>query len=138
MAFDILSLEIADTTTVEVTNAAGTPQYDGDTPMTITIYSPGTPEGIKAQHLRDERSSTRAVAMMTGKTEKGAGLAKLQERAEFLASITKSLNGWNYAGKQGYESFKALYSNPKLGHVADAVEKAFSDRGNFMPGAATS
>lgn len=138
MTFDISKLEITDTADYHVTDAAGNPQFDGDKPITITIYGQGSAKAIKAQHTYTEKTSARTAAVMHGKTQKGAEEAKIADRADFLASITVSLNGFTYGGKAGFEAYKALYSNPKLGHIADGVEKTYIDRGNFMQSSAMS
>lgn len=126
MTFDINKLAIKDSADWHVTDAKGDPQYDGETPITITVASPGTKKAAKAQFKRDEARSARAVGLMSGKTSKRTEDDELKERAQFLADITESLNGFQYPGDA-----KALYLNLPLGHIADGVEKFFSDRGNF-------
>lgn len=134
--FDITTLEISDSTKYAVTSADGTEQFDEKgRPITITVASPGTEKAMRAQHVRDEKQASRSVALLTGKSQKNAEAAKHTERAEFLAAITESFDNFSYGGKSGYEAYKALYLNPKLGHIADGVEKTFNDRGNFMPDA---
>jgi len=136
--FDISTLEITDTAKYHVTAADGTEQFDDKgREVTITIAGPGTDKAMRAQHVRDEKQATRSVALLTGKSQKNAEEAKRVERAEFLAAITESFDNFTYGGKAGYEAYKALYLNPKLGHIADGVEKTFNDRGNFMPASST-
>jgi hypothetical protein len=127
MSFDINKLEINDSGKYHVTDANGDPQYDGDTPITITVISPGTKKAAQAQFKRDENRSARVLGTMAGKTSKRTEDDELRERAAFLADITESLDGFAYPG-----GAKALYSNLKLGHIADGVEKYFNDRGNFI------
>lgn len=124
--FDINALEIQDSAKYHVTDAKGDPQYEGETPITITVASPGTKKAIKAQFKRDENRNARVLGSMAGKTSKRTEIDEAKERADFLAEITDSLNGFDYPG-----GAKALYMNPKLGHIADGVEKLFNDRGNF-------
>ena len=126
MSFNISSLEILDSATYQVTDAKGEPQYDGETPITITVISPGTKQAARAQFDRDNVRSERVLGQMAGKKSKRTEDDEVRERAEFLAKVTTSLNGFDYPGGP-----KALYSNLKLGHIADGVEKFFNDRGNF-------
>lgn len=141
--FDITELEIGDTAVYHVTDAHGNERFDttdpeNPVPITITIYGPGHEKAVKAEHTRSEKRSTRTVAIMSGKNLKHAEVAANQERAEFLAAITKSFDNFQYAGRTGNDAFRALYLNPKLGHIADGVEKLYNDRGNFVPDSQTS
>lgn len=137
--FDINSLEIADSAKYHVTDAKGDPQYGpSETPITITVASPGTKKAVKAQFKRDENRNARVLGAMANKVSKRTEVDEMSERAQFLADITESLDGFEYTG-----GAKALYMNPKLGHIADGVEKLFNDRGNFsadsvMPSSNTS
>lgn len=124
--FDISKLEITDSAKWHVTDAKGDPQYDGETPITITVTSPGTKKAAKAQFKRDEARSARVLGAMGGKTSKRTEDDEIRERAAFLAEVTESLDGFDYPG-----GAKALYANLKLGHIADGVEKFFNERGNF-------
>lgn len=125
--FDISKLEITDSGKHQVTDAKGEVQYDeAGNPITITVVSPGTKKAAKAQFKRDEARSARVLGAMGGKTSKRTEDDEIKERAAFLAEVTESLDGFDYPG-----GAKALYSNLKLGHIADGVEKFFNDRGNF-------
>lgn len=125
--FDITKLEIADSAEAHVTDARGVPQYDSKgKAITITVASPGTKKAMRAQFQRDEAARTRTFAQMAGKSNKRTEDDEMKDRAEFLAAITESLNGFEYPG-----GAKALYMNSKLGHIADLVQKTYDDRGNF-------
>lgn len=129
--FDILALAIADTAKWHVTDAAGNPQYldrEQTQPVTITVISPGTKKAAAAEFKRNEARSARLIGGMAGKTSKRTEVDEINERAQFLADITVSLDGFDFPG-----GAKALYQNLPLGHIADGVEKFFGDRGNFMP-----
>lgn len=130
--FDMTKLEISDEAKYHVTDAKGDPQYDGDTPITITVASPGTKKAAKASFKRDEARSARVLGSMAGKTSKRTEVDEAKERAEFLADITESLDGFDYPG-----GARALYLNAKLGHIADGVEKFYNDRGNFSADSST-
>lgn len=128
--FDITQLEIEDSAKYQVTDAKGEPQVDETgAPITITITSPGTKKAAVAIFKRDEARSARVLGAMGGKASKRTEDDELRERADFLASVTESLDGFTYSG-----GARALYLNLKLGHIADGVEKFFNDRGNFYDG----
>lgn len=130
--FDLTKLEIKDEAKYHVTDAKGDPQYDGDQPITITLASPGTKKASKASFKRDQARSSRVLGEMGGKTSKRTEVDEMKERAEFLAEISESLDGFEYPG-----GARALYMNPKLGHITDGVEKFFNDRGNFSADSST-
>lgn len=131
--FDLSKLEITDSAEYHVTDAKGDPQYDdAGNPITITVTSPGTKEAVRAQFKRDQLRSARVLGEMAGKTSKRTAEDEAKERAEFLAEMAGKCNGFEYPG-----GARAMYMNPKLGHITEGVEKFFNDRGNFAPGSST-
>lgn len=143
--FDINKLAITDSAKWHVTDAAGNPQYydhptDKDengkpvqVPITITVASPGTKKAARAGFKRSEARSARMVGTMAGKTSKRTEVDEINERAQFLADITESLDGFDFPG-----GAKALYQDLPLGHIADGVEHLHNDRGNFVGSSPTS
>ncbi|MBY0455260.1 MAG: hypothetical protein K2Q11_10330 [Burkholderiaceae bacterium] len=132
--FDLRSLSIAQTADMPVRDAAGEPQFaaDGETPITITLHSPGSKPYQRAKHALEDRANTRYLARAQGKTDgKQTAEEKLRERAEFLASCTVSINGASFGDVSGYEGFKALYADITVGHIADDAEKFLAERANF-------
>jgi hypothetical protein len=128
--FNIHTLAITDSAKWHVTDAAGNPQYldaEQTQPVTITVISPGTKKAAAAEFKRNEARSARLIGGMAGKTSKRTEVDEINERAQFLADITVSLDGFEFVGGP-----KALYQNLPLGHIADGVEKFFNDRGNFI------
>lgn len=124
--FDINTLAIADSTKWHVTDATGKPQYDGDKPITITIHSPGTAKAAQADFNYSKKRSDRMMMKAGGQTVIWTEADERRERAEFLAEITISLDGFEYRG-----GAPALYSNIKLPHIANGVHKTFNELGNF-------
>lgn len=124
--FDINSLAIADTAKWHVTDASGKPQYDGDTPITITLHSPGTKKGAQAQFDYAKKRQERTYKQVGGQTVIWTEADERRERAAFLAEITVSLDGFEVRG-----GAPALYADIKLPHIADGVQKTFNELGNF-------
>lgn len=132
--FQIKTLAIQATATLPVRSAAGEPQFDGDKPVTITLYGPGSKQYQAAKHRAEERNSTRAFARMQGKPEgKQTVQDKITERAEFLAACTASFNNFGIDGLAGHELYLAVYSDIEIGHIADDCEKLLGERANFLP-----
>lgn len=132
--FDLRSLSIAQTADMPVRDAAGEPQFaaDGETPITITLHSPGSKQHQRAKHAAEERNNTRAFARMQGKADgKISAEEKVRERAEFLAACTVSINGASFGDVAGHEGFKSLYADITVGHIADDAEKFLAERANF-------
>lgn len=130
--FDITQLETTDTAKFHVVNAKGAPQYDGETPITITAYGPGTKRAAEAKHRRDKANTKRVLAGVGGKEEERSEAEERTERAAFLAAVTASLDGFTVDG-----GAEALFKNPKLRYLADAFEKWWNDSGNFSGDSAT-
>lgn len=129
MKFDIRKLAIAATADYHVTDAAGNPQYldAAETqPVLITVHSPGTKKAAAAEFKRNEARSARLIGGMAGKTSKRTEQDEINERAQYLADITATMN-FDYTGGP-----LALYKDLPLGHIADGVEKFHGDRGNFI------
>lgn len=124
--FDLTTLETVDTAKFHVINAKGVPQYDGDTPITITAHGPGTKRAADAKHRRDKANTKRVLAGVGGKEEERTEAEERRERAAFLAEVTASLDGFTVEGGAA-----ALFANPKLRYLADAFEKWWNDAGNF-------
>jgi hypothetical protein len=71
---------------------------------------------------------TRSIAALRGKTNKNAAEEQAQLRAEFLASVTASIDNFPIEGGS-----LALYANPKLGYITAQVDKFLGETENFMP-----
>lgn len=129
MNFDIKKLSIQETAKFHVMDAHGEMQYDDQgNAITITAHSPGTRKAARAQFKRDESRSARVMGQMAGKSSKRNEQDDINERAEFLAEVTVSLDNFEFPGGP-----RALYSDLPLGHVANDFEKWWNDRGNFAP-----
>ena len=104
----------------------------------ITVHSPGTKEFQKAKHTFDAKRSDSTLALMSGKGDTKREAEEEQKHvAEFLASVTKSFNGFDYEGRHGYEAYKAAYLDLEIAHVASDLNKYLGNRGNFLPPKAT-
>lgn len=135
MDFDFSSLEIGDSAPYQVTDARGNDIVIGGAPLTLQIASPGTKKAVAAQFKRDENRNARVMGAAAGMKSKRTSDDELRENAEFLMAITEGCSHPNigYKGKTGLDAIRAMYMEPKLGHVADGVLKFHYDRGNFAP-----
>lgn len=134
MTFDIRTLAISNTADMPVRDAAGEKQFDADgNPCSITLFSPGTKKYNSAMHARNTRNSERVMQKMQGKADgKQSADDAIEERAEFLASVTSSFNNFGIEGLAGYDLCRAVYSDLEIGHIADGAEKFLAERANFM------
>ncbi|WP_109808418.1 hypothetical protein [Sphingosinithalassobacter portus] len=137
---DITQHKVADTSAIHIKNAAGEPLYDGDKPVRIHVYGPGS----KAYATVEARQSARAVKRMQdndGKVTVAPHEERLQQAAEDLAAITVRFENLEYPpakGKEGAELFEAVYADPALGFIANQVRKFVGDWGNFRAGSGAS
>lgn len=138
--FDLSQLEISDSAIYQITDARGNDVVVDGKPLTLTIASPGTKKAVSAQFKRDEARSARLVGTMGGVKSKRTAEDEQRERADFLMAITEGCShaDVSYNGKTGMDALRAMFMEPKLGHVADGAEKFHGDRGNFFAGSANS
>lgn len=125
---DISGFSVEETTRVLITDATGAPiTGDDGAQISVTVYGPGSATFQSAQGRRN--------AALVESVRKGKRLqpdAQRQLDAAFLAACTASFNGFHYHGSAtGYETFKAAYTDPKIGFLAEQVDSALSDWGNF-------
>lgn len=130
--FDILAEAVVDTADCELNKANGEPMRNatGDR-CSITLYGPSTDQFAQMQARQRKRMRER---IGRGKGEV-ATETENREKAEDLASITKSLNHFTFPGefKRDGDMFSALYLERKLGFVFDQANSFVSDWGNFSP-----
>ncbi len=137
--FDITQAAVAETSTLELNNAADEPLLGSDGKrLSITLYGPGSEPFQKAASRRQNKLFERLK-------KKGKGELSPEEQradqAQFLAALTVSFNGFTYppAGKaSGAELFKAAYADRSIGFVTDQVQAFVGDWGNFSPKLETS
>jgi hypothetical protein len=135
---DITKLKAVDTAALHLKNADGELLYDGDKPVRIIVYGPGS----KAYGVVEARQSARAVKRMQdndGKITVAPHEERVKETAEDLAAITVRFENLDYppAGKaEGAELFQAVYADPQLGFIAKQVSKFVADWSNFRAGSA--
>lgn len=128
--FDISTVAARDTFDSMLVNGDDSPLLDAaGKQLSITIYGPGSEQYAAAQAARNQRLMTRMAkrgskAMLT-REEQDA------ENAEFLASCTASLNGFAYEGRTDRAGVVALYSNHRLGFIAEKVNRDMGDWANF-------
>lgn len=136
---NLKSLAIEPTGKYKVTDAAGNVQYqeDGETPLTITLHSPGTKTFQAALHDFNSKKSGGLASLMKGKNEKADPAADARDLAVFLAAVTISFDGFDYEGRIGNAAYRAAYEDIEIGHIADGLNKFLGDRGNFLPAPAT-
>ena len=127
--FEITSLAVKDTFTLELVNANDEPLLDAaGKPLSVTVYGPGSKAYQRAQAARTQRMLDRMAKK--GKLKLTAE-EQTREQAEFLAACTVSLNGWAYKGEATPEAIEAAYLDPSIGFIADQVAKAVGDWANF-------
>lgn len=133
--FDITTQAVAETAPIHVRGADGLPLYHDGKPVRILLYSPGSPAFAEVE----DRQTARAVKRMQdndGKLTVAPQEQRSAELADDLASVTAGFENLAYppAGdQQGKELYRALYSDKRLGFIAEQVQKALRDWGNFAP-----
>lgn len=129
--FDISTLAVKETATIDLDTATGEPLLDSNgQQLSITVYGPGSRQFQKAQSARNR-------AIMDYVRKGGKKMKDDEQRsldAEFLAACTASFNGFGYKDLVGYEMFKSAYLDPGIGFISEQINKAIGDWSNFTQG----
>lgn len=133
--FDLSQYELSDTAIITLKNVRGDDDLKGNdgNPVTVEVYSPGSPEGVKATH-----KFSRKVALRRIRTEREGRLmddeAEGAERdyVEKLIGFTKSFSA-NFPVKPA-----DVYSNPRLAYIPKQVDEAISKYATFSKGSSGS
>lgn len=140
---DITAEAVTETATLHLKNASGELMYadaERTKPRQVILYGPGS----KQFALVESRQSARSLKRYTDNDNKVTAPSaeeKEREEAEDLATMTKGFVNFTYppAGDaQGFDLFKAVYADKKLGFIAKQVNKFAADWGNFKGGSAQS
>lgn len=129
-AFDVSAFELEDTAVLEVQNVRRTGDllFNGQ-PVRITIYSPGSKQGVRALHKSSLAAQMALRATFQGKIDKDGPQQADENRAAKLVAITASIENFPIPGGAA-----KLYGNPKLRDIADQVEEFFGNGANFSRG----
>jgi hypothetical protein len=127
-AFDLSQFETLDTAILTVQTPKGDDLLVGGEKVTITLYGEGSKQYVNAKYKLDNAMQTRSIAALRGKSNKNAAEEQAQLRAEFLASVTASIDNFPIEG-----GALALYNNPKLAYITAQVDKFLGETENFMP-----
>lgn len=127
MIFDVSQFEMADTATLKVRNLRGDDylMVDGNI-VTIELYSPGSPEGVRAMHKAGQLAAMRLNSVVRGEVSKDAAEESDAEEIEKLTMFTKAINHFPISG-----GARALYSNPRLRYIRSQVENFLGKSANF-------
>ena len=128
MTFDVSKYELEDTAVLSLKNARGDDDLigeDGASPVTIEVYSPGSPQGVKALHKSGRAAQLRIFRSMRGEFDPRDAENADREQVEKLVAFTKSISG-NFP-----LSPHAVYGNPRLVYINRQVEEYIGKLGNF-------
>lgn len=126
MDFDVSQHELRDTCVITLKSQRGDDSLGTDgQPITVELWSPGSDAGVKAL-----AEAGRAQGLRMMRTFKGDLDPKDAEKAE--RERVRKLTGFTKAISQNCPlTPEQVFSNPKLCHWRDQVEKAVSDYSNF-------
>lgn len=132
-AFDVSQYELEDTAVITLKRTNGTDLIgaDGVNPVTIEIYSPGSPQGVKALHRSAFKQQMRLTRTLRGEATAKDAEESDRDQAEKLSSFTKALSNFPVAPLE-------FFSNPRLRHLHKQVDEGVSNFGNFEKGPSAS
>lgn len=130
MDFDVTKYELEDTAVLTVRNARGDDVLigaDGINPVTIEMYGPGSPEGVRARHKAERAGQLRTYRALRNDSDPNDAVNAERELVERLLIVTKTLNNWG-------QSPKELYGNPRLRFITRQAEEFQVKEANFSKG----
>lgn len=130
-------LALAATGTMIVKDAKGEEVSDENGKWSITFTSPGTEKYEVALAKHKKRTAGNLKSLMGGKDDAQDPAQERLDRADFLAAVTDSFNGFDYEGKKGHAAFRAAYADLELIHVAQQADQYLGNLGNFSKPPAT-
>jgi len=142
-SFDIAALAVSDTSILHLKGPDDELLYsdaEKTQPVTVELYGPGSDQYAAVEKRISDRNIER---MLKGKKKAqiSAESAKA-DRLEKLIGCTKAFSpNFRYtpAGDaQGDAFHRAVYSDPRIGFIADQVLAHIGDWANFTPSSATS
>ncbi|MBY8826123.1 hypothetical protein [Sphingomonas colocasiae] len=140
---NILEKEVLETGTLHLKDADGDLMYDvtkdpkgeeSKKPVNVVLFGPASPEYAKANAKRGSRNLVRA---RKGKKELSADEI-FEDGVRYLCDITSHFENLELGDLTGDALTKAVYSNRKLGFIADQVHAHVGDWENFSKASAQS
>lgn len=125
---DIRKFAVEATGRLHLRDANDELMYEGELPMAVNLYGPGSKQYAKATAAQQNRMIDKLKRK--GKTEQSAE-SKAAEAAEFLTDCTASFENVDYEDLVGAELARAVYSDVTIGFIADQVAKHLGDWSNF-------
>ncbi|HSW83535.1 MAG TPA: hypothetical protein VLH12_08675 [Usitatibacter sp.] len=129
-AFDISQYELNDSAILTFKNSRGDDDMigaDGVSAAKARIYSPGSPQGIKALHKSSRLAQMRMFKTLRGDFDPQDAVNADREAAEKLASFTAEFVNFPVAPLD-------VYSNPRLVYMAKQVEEFIGKYASFSKG----
>lgn len=133
-AFDVADYEIADTAILTVKNMRGDDLLIGAdkvNPVTIELYSPGSPQGVKALHKSGRQAQLRTFRTIRGEFDPNDAAQAENEHVEKLVAFTRTVNNFPMP-------VDAIYRNSKLGYITKQVDEFINKYASFSKGSSPS
>lgn len=133
LAFNLSQYELLESATMIVTTPAGDEMIgeDGENPVTIDAWGPGTKQAIRAQHRAGQAATRRIQDAWRQKIDPKAAEKADQERVDKACALTRRINNLSLTPEE-------FFSNPKLGYALRQFETWYDQESNFFPKSPTS
>lgn len=132
-AFSLTDYELDDTAKMVVLTPKGEEMLgeDGETPIVIEAWGPGTKQAVKAQHRAGQAAQRRLQDAWRQKVDPKAAEKADQERVDKAVAMTKKIHNLSLTPEE-------FFGNPKLGYVLRQFEQWLDADANFFSKSPTS
>jgi hypothetical protein len=137
--FDVSMLAVADTADIHILGPDRSPLYadaNKTQPCIITIYGPGSPQAAAEAAARNARNLELMQQAVGGKLELSAD-EQAKQRLDKLVARTAGMENLSHAdaaAAQGLAGLaRAIYSDRRIGFIAQYIESVMDDWSRFLP-----
>jgi hypothetical protein len=127
---DIKTFAVEETGVIELVGPNDEPMIGDDGKrMTVTVFGPGSKPYVKAQTVMQNKMIEK---LQKRKGRNQTAEERVREQAEFLAGCTKAFSdNIEYDALSGEALYLAVYSDERIGYIAEQVNKHIGDWANF-------
>lgn len=135
MSFDLNAAQLNETATFQLEHPINGPIFAGPDetlPVMVEVY--GKSSKVFRNYMATQNKKN-AIKQRTGKADKAPTADEvLESNSEFYATLVKSITNLTMNGEpvDNFDSYKAMFANPKLSWVGEQINEKFNEVEAFL------